>query len=124
MRRVLIATCLAFCLAACGSDQSASTTAQATDLSSLPATVEGEIFFDLSEASDSGTIAASETTVASLAIAGDDGDDDGEMSVDVQVTGAQLDGLSGDGERVRATLSSKAQWGGVEVYVVSSLQRL
>lgn len=122
MRCLLLSTCLAFSLAACG-NQDADAGA-ATDLASLPATVEGEIYFDLGEASDTGSIAATETTIASLTIKGEDGDSDGEKNIDLQVTGAQLNGLSGDGERVRATLSGKGTWEGHEAYQVSSLQKL
>lgn len=122
MRYLLLSACLALSLAACG-DQGADAGA-ATDLASLPATVEGEIFFDLGEASDTGSIAPTETTIASLAIKGDDGDNDAERNIDLQVTGAQLAGLSGDGERVRATLSGKGAADGQEVYLVSSLQKL
>ena len=120
MRHMLLAACLALSLAACGAQ--GTDAAATTDLSPLPATVEGDIYFDLGEASDTGTIAPTETTIASLAIKG--ADSDSETTIDIQVTGAQLAGLTGDGERVRATLSGKGSSNGAESYQVASLQKL
>lgn len=127
MRQLALAVLTTLALAACsgGTDAPA-----APDLSTLPATVEGEIYFDLAEASDSGSIGPSETTLVGLTIPGKelDGDDDGdgETSIDVVLTGKQIAdlGVDGNGERVRATLSGRTTWGGMQAYEASSVQKL
>ena len=128
MRHLALAILTTLALAACSGG--ATDAPAAVDLSTLPATVDGEIFFDLAEASDSGSIAPSETTVVGLTIAGKeaDGDDDGDgqTTIDVVLTGKQIAdvGVNGDGERVRVTLTGKTSWNGMEAYSASSLQKL
>jgi hypothetical protein len=125
----ILSTCL---LAACGSGSS-DTAAVAVDEGgipvALPATVEGEVYFDLGESElEVSDLNASMTTDIGFDIdAGDDEDDDGGYSmVMLRVAGDQLKatGATGEGERVRVTISARTQEDGIDYYLVSALEKI
>jgi hypothetical protein len=109
-------------LAGCGSDTGdAAATASADIPATLPATVEGVVFFDLGESElEVSDLKAGMTTDIGF----DTGGDDGMVMLRVPGDLLKATGVTGEGERVRATLSGKSQESGIDYYTVTAFERI
>ena len=108
-------------LTACGSSETAVATDAAGIPSTLPATVEGVVYFDLGESE----LEPSDLNASMTTDIGFNATEDSEM-VMLRVRGDQLKatGVTGEGERVRATISGKTSEHGMDYYTVTALERI